>query len=80
MPPPNNEEERPLLRHDIDTDAGSRHSQETHEIAFASDDEDNPKAWDGRKKINNVGIIALMAILRPPCEFNVHARNFSNRR
>lgn len=59
------DEERPLLHSDADGDAGSRFGQETRQVQFADDDEDNPKAWTNRRKLINVGIIALMAILSP---------------
>jgi multidrug resistance protein len=71
MPPRNrgNDEERPLLHpdnaSDLSYDAASIHSTETKQIDFSSDDSDNPRAWPGRKKLINVGIIALMAILSP---------------
>jgi multidrug resistance protein len=62
--PPNArpDEERPLLQPDGDTDISS---QETHQISFSPHDEGNPRAWTPRKKILNVAIIALMAILTP---------------
>ncbi|OAL40056.1 hypothetical protein AYO20_00474 [Fonsecaea nubica] len=61
------EERQPLLRPDGDVDSASssQHSHETHRIQFGVDDEENPKAWNGRKKILNVGIISLMAVLSP---------------
>ena len=58
-----NDEERPLLRPDGDVD--SHYSQETQQLQFGPDDEENPKAWRPRKKLINVGIISLMAILTP---------------
>jgi MFS family permease len=61
-----NDEERPLLHPDReDADASSYSSHDTHQVQFADDDEENPKAWSRRKKIVNVAIIALMAILSP---------------
>ncbi|KIW44965.1 uncharacterized protein PV06_03394 [Exophiala oligosperma] len=59
------DEERPLLHSDADGDGGSRFSQETRRVQFDDDDEENPKAWTKRRKLVNVGIIALMAILSP---------------
>lgn len=59
------DEERPLLYSDADGDGGSRFSQETRRVQFDDDDEENPKAWTKRRKLVNVGIIALMAILSP---------------
>lgn len=38
---------------------------ESTSIDFSSADPDNPKAWSPKKKLTNVGIIALMAILSP---------------
>ncbi|EXJ92487.1 hypothetical protein A1O3_01039 [Capronia epimyces CBS 606.96] len=60
------DEERPLLR--CDADLASQYSEDscaTRQIEFGPDDEENPKAWSGRKKMTNVAIIALMAILSP---------------
>ncbi|KIY00024.1 uncharacterized protein Z520_04662 [Fonsecaea multimorphosa CBS 102226] len=67
MPPPReDDEERPLLRPDGDVDSASQCSHdEPRQIQFGEDDEENPKAWNGRKKLINVGIISLMAILSP---------------
>jgi multidrug resistance protein len=68
MPPPHershgDDEQQPLLR--PDGDAASQYSHETLQVQFAPDDEGNPRAWRRRKKIVNVAIIALMAILTP---------------
>ncbi|KIV79148.1 hypothetical protein PV11_06726 [Exophiala sideris] len=60
-----NDEERPLLHPSGDADVGSFYSNETRQIQFEDDDEENPKAWTRRKKLINVAIIALMAILTP---------------
>lgn len=60
-----NDEERPLLHPDVDTDGASIYSNETRQIQFEDDDKENPKAWNRTKKIINVAIIALMAILTP---------------
>ena len=38
---------------------------ESTSIDFSSSDPDNPHSWSPRKKLTNVGIIALMAILSP---------------
>ncbi|KAJ9607440.1 hypothetical protein H2200_008513 [Cladophialophora chaetospira] len=67
MPPRNggNDEERPLLHPDGDADVSSLRSVETQQVSFGPDDEENPRAWNGRKKMINVTIIALMAILTP---------------
>jgi multidrug resistance protein len=62
--PPRNDEERPLLRDDA-SEIASQYSIETHNVSFSPDDEGNPKAWSSRKKLSNVAIIALMAILTP---------------
>ena len=57
-----NDEERPLL----DPERRSNYSESSvHQIKFENGDQDNPRAWSGRKKLTNVGIIALMAILSP---------------
>lgn len=66
--PPNNDEEQPLLS--AGSDAGSflsRESTETegYEVKFRDSDSGNPRAWKPRKKLLNVAIIALMAILSP---------------
>ncbi len=62
----NNDEEQPLLHHpDGDVDVSSQRSYETQQISFGPDDKENPRAWSRRKKITNVAIIALMAILTP---------------
>ena len=60
-----NDEERPLLHPDRDFDVASTRSTETQQLQFSPDDEENPKAWGPRKKLINVGIISLMAILTP---------------
>lgn len=67
MPPRNQEpdEERPLLHPDNGSEVGSDYSVETRSIDFGEDDPENPRAWSGRKKLTNVGIIAFMAILSP---------------
>jgi multidrug resistance protein len=72
MPPRNSrpeytdhDEERPLLHPDGDADVSSLASHQSKQIEFSTDDEDNPKAWSPRKKLTNVTIIALMAILAP---------------
>ncbi|KAK5419127.1 hypothetical protein LTR20_003562 [Exophiala xenobiotica] len=62
---PQNDEERPLLRSDDDPEVDSQYSRTTQKVQFDDDDEENPRAWSGRKKIVNVAIIALMAILSP---------------
>ncbi|OCT53810.1 putative transporter [Cladophialophora carrionii] len=57
------DEQRPLLHPDSDT--ASQYSHETLQVQFTADDEENPRAWGRRKKLINVAIIALMAILTP---------------
>lgn len=60
------DEERPLLS--SSSDAGTSYTDqqpEQFEIKFPDGDENNPKSWSKRKKLTNVGIIALMAILSP---------------
>ncbi|KIW73209.1 hypothetical protein PV04_01343 [Phialophora macrospora] len=57
------DERQPLLQ--PDGDAASQHSHETLQVQFGPDDEENPRAWARRKKIVNVAIIALMAVLTP---------------
>lgn len=60
--PPLNEEERPLLR----SRGSSYYDEEPQEIKFADDDEEeNPRAWSERRKLTNVFVISLMAILSP---------------
>lgn len=71
--PPRDDEERPLLRRDRPSDlVSSQYSsslgsndEQQQQIEFGQDDEENPRAWSGRKKMVNVAIIALMAILSP---------------
>ena len=71
MPPRDHgrDEERTLLDPNNDSDYGydtaSQHSTENRQISFSPDDPENPKAWPHRKKLTNVAIIALMAILSP---------------
>jgi MFS family permease len=67
MPPHQQQpdEERPLLHPDNGSEIGSYHSVESKSIDFKADDPENPRAWSPRKKLMNVGIIALMAILSP---------------
>lgn len=55
------DEQRPLLHPDRDEHV----SQETVQVGFAEDEEENPRSWTRRRKITNVTIIALMAILSP---------------
>lgn len=63
------DEERPLL----DEERRSQHlsssprppSPQPEVIGFGEDDAENPRAWSRRKKLTNVGLIALMAILSP---------------
>jgi MFS family permease len=62
MPPGNVDEEQPLLHRDISEERGD---DERQEVKFSEDDEENPKAWNKRKKLTNVAIIALMSILSP---------------
>lgn len=62
MPRPNVDEERPLLSRE----SSKQHDEhERKEVKFAENDEENPRVWNGRKKLINVAIIALMAILSP---------------
>ena len=69
MPLRERDEERPLL--DQGSDAGSVRSHQSQVsnkpslVKFSDDDEENPRAWSPKKKLTNVGIIALMAILSP---------------
>lgn len=65
MAPRRNDEETPLLHSGQDVDAASLQSQETTQIQFSDNDEENPRAWSGKKKMTNVAIIAIMAILSP---------------
>lgn len=64
------DEERPLLHpdnvssHSADVPDSSA-SQEPRQVAFGDEDPDNPRAWSARRKLTNVGIIALMAIASP---------------
>jgi hypothetical protein len=62
MPPANVNEEQPLLRREIGEE---QDEHEREEVKFREDDEENPRAWDGRKKLINVAIIALMSLLSP---------------
>jgi multidrug resistance protein len=69
MPPHAHDEERPLLDQNSDTTSISSHHTQTSNksslVKFTDHDSDNPKAWSPKKKLTNVGIIALMAILSP---------------
>ena len=66
MPPGNVDEEQPLLHRAISEDASDEFNEdETQEIKFSEDDEENPRAWSSKKKLINVAIIALMSILSP---------------
>lgn len=66
MAPRNSDEERPLLSRDSSIDSTqSHHSEQASLVRFTSNDSENPRAWSPRKKLTNVGIIALMAILSP---------------
>jgi Na+/melibiose symporter-like transporter len=62
MPSGNVDEEQPLLHREISEE---QDEHEREEVKFSEDDEENPRAWDGRKKLINVAIIALMSILSP---------------
>ena len=55
------DEEAPLLQR-TPSDANER---ERKPINFTDEDEENPRAWTRRKKLINVGIIALMALVSP---------------
>ncbi|KAJ4517711.1 hypothetical protein HRR78_003549 [Exophiala dermatitidis] len=75
------DEEQPLLRPDVprahsgacytaaesasQTSDDSVPDPEAQKISFGPKDESNPKAWSKKKKLVNVAIIALMAILTP---------------
>ncbi|KAL2395954.1 MFS-type transporter penM [Exophiala dermatitidis] len=75
------DEEQPLLRPDVprahsgacytaaesasQTSDDSVPDPEAQKISFGPKDESNPKAWTKKKKLVNVAIIALMAILTP---------------
>jgi len=65
--PDRNDEERPLLHPDSDAASCSAYGneEESHHVKFADNDPEDPKAWSSKKKLTNVGIIALMAILSP---------------
>lgn len=67
MPPLNaHDEETPLLR--PDGDARSTRSHDTHDtiqVQFPEGDNGDPRAWKERRKMTNVAIVALMAILSP---------------
>ena len=67
MAPRQSDEERPLLQSDAhgDETTASLYSHETQQIQFSEDDEENPRAWNKKKKMTNVAIIALMAVLSP---------------
>lgn len=69
MPPrfePSPDEERPLLHPDnVSFHSSDNHDTSDKQITFTEDDPDNPRAWSDRRKLTNVGIIALMAILSP---------------
>ena len=69
MPPRNEtspDEERPLLHPDnVSFHSNDYHDSSSKQIAFADEDPENPRAWPERRKLTNVGIIALMAILSP---------------
>ena len=57
------DEERPLLSRS--SSPSSLASTAASLIKFTDGDEENPRAWTPKKKLTNVGIIALMAILSP---------------
>jgi predicted MFS family arabinose efflux permease len=66
MPPrKDTDEETPLLRPHRDEDATAPDIEETRQIQFSDGDDGNPRAWNEKKKMTNVAIIALMAILSP---------------
>ncbi|KAH7109425.1 major facilitator superfamily domain-containing protein [Dendryphion nanum] len=53
-------ERRPLLRHITEEVTDNREILQLHD-----DDPENPRAWPRRKKLANVAVIALMAVLSP---------------
>ena len=61
----NNEpdEESPLLARDNESE--HEREEQKKQVKFTENDADNPKTWSKRKKLTNVGIIALMSILSP---------------
>lgn len=66
MPPlKTTDEETPLLRPHGDEDANPRENRESYYIEFSEGDDGNPRGWSERRKMTNVAIIALMAILSP---------------
>lgn len=63
MPPcKDSNEETALLRPHGDEDATA---PDTRQIQFSDVDDGNPRAWNEKRKMTNVAIIALMAILSP---------------
>ncbi|KAK5106516.1 hypothetical protein LTS08_000635 [Lithohypha guttulata] len=59
-----NDEERPLLTTEGERNSYADH-EEPQEITFSDEADDNPKKWSSRKRMVNVFIIGLMAILTP---------------
>nr|POE62394.1 putative transporter spbpb2b2.16c [Quercus suber] len=57
------DERRPLLRNQL-TDGGEG-GDSRQLLAFESTDTEDPRQWSNAKKMTNVGVIALMAILSP---------------
>lgn len=63
-----NDEERPLLSAEGERNSyedGHRSDEEPQELKFTDDDPENPKAWSAKKRLTNVFIIAVMAIVSP---------------
>jgi len=58
------DEERPLLSEERQQ-SNNENDDEPLEVSFSEDEDDNPKKWSNRKRLTNVFIIALMAILSP---------------
>jgi hypothetical protein len=63
MPTGNVDEEQLLLHQEPSQDYSTQ--EDRQEVKFSEDDEENPRAWNSRKKLINIAIIALMAILSP---------------
>ncbi|KAL6721690.1 hypothetical protein ACLMJK_000794 [Lecanora helva] len=58
------DERSPLLQNG-DANGGYEDDESFEIVEFSKEDEDNPRNWTRRRKMMNVGIIALMAILSP---------------
>ncbi|KAK3109772.1 hypothetical protein LTR53_016603, partial [Teratosphaeriaceae sp. CCFEE 6253] len=58
------DEETPLLNGQP-TDGGEGGDSRSLVVSFSDGDGDNPRQWTYRKKMINVGVIALMSVLSP---------------